>query len=98
MWKAFQKIQPNIKPFTGQDLRLKAIRELTLQKLKKVADLPGMEDHEAVDRDRLPKSHHTFRSFINQSASIEASKTGDLLVDWNIPIKMKLTLLPDAIT
>ena len=57
-----------------------------------------MEDHEAVDRDRLPKAHHTFQSFINQSASIEASKTKDILVDWNIPIKLRLTLLPDRIT
>ena len=78
--------------------RTKAIRELLLQKLQKIAELPGMEDHEAVDRDRLPKAHHTFQSFINQSASIEASKTKDILVDWNIPIKLRLTLLPDRIT
>ena len=86
-----------MQPF-NPDQRAKATRELLLQKLSAIADLPGLEDHEVVDRDRLPKPHHRFQSFINQSASIEASKTKDLLVDWNLPIKLRLTFLPDAIT
>ena len=97
VWKAFKRDDPDLAPF-NQQRRLKASRELLLQKLSAIADLPGLEDHEAVDRDRLPKPHHTFQSFINQSASIEASKTKDILVDWNLPVKLRLTLLPDAIT
>ena len=94
---AFRQVDPNQPNFTPKE-RVKAVRELLLQKIQKIASLPGLEDHEAVDRDRLPKAHHTFQSFINQSASIEASKTNDILVDWNIPIKLRLTLLPDRLT
>ena len=77
--------------------RTKVKREMLLQKIQKIASLPGMESFEPVDRDRLPKSHHTFQSFVNQSASKEASKSQDIMVTWNAPIKVKLVLLPDAI-
>ena len=77
--------------------RAKVLRELLLQKIQKIADLPGMESFEAVDRDRLPKAYHTFQSFVNQSVTIEASKSKDILVTWNAPIQIKMILLPDVI-
>ena len=80
--------------------RLKVCREFLLQRLQNVENLTGMDDFEALDRDRLPKSHHSLQSFINQSASREAqsAETNDVMVDWNAPIKMKLVLLPDSVT
>ena len=97
VWKSFQQMNPRPKPF-DQGRRIKANRELMLQKLQKVAEIPGMEMYEAVDRDQLPKSYHTFRGFINQSANPDISKSKEVLVDWNLPIKLKLILLPDQIT
>jgi len=85
------------RPF-DQSRKVKANRELMLQKLQNIAELPGMELYEAVDRDQLPKSYHTFRNFVNQSANPDVSKSKDVLVDWNVPIKVKLILLPDLIT
>ena len=78
--------------------RAKIKREITLQRLQQIAQLPGMEGFETVDRDRLPKPHHQFQSFVNQSASPESSVTKDMLVDWNLPIKIRVVLLPDALT
>ena len=73
-------------------------REFTLQRLQNVASLPGMEGFEAIDRDRLPKPHHDFQSFVNQSASAESSATNDIMVNWHLPISFKLVLLPDMLT
>ena len=93
----FRKLDSSDTTFTVPQ-RSKVLREMLLQKLQIIADLPGMESFEAVDRDRLPKVHHTFQSFVNQSASVEASKTKDIMVTWNAPIKIKMVLLPDTIT
>ena len=97
MWKAFQSLNPGIRPFDPSQ-RAKAVRELMLQKLQKIADLPGMEMFQAVDRDQLPKPYHTFQTFINQSATPDVSKSKVVMVDWNVPIRVKLILLPDDIT
>ena len=78
--------------------RLKLQREFLLQRLQNFADLPGLEEFKAIDRNRLPKEYHNFQAFINQSASVDASATKDIMVDWNAPIKLKLILLPDKIT
>ena len=77
--------------------RTKAIREMKLQKLQHIAKFKGLENFEAVERDRFPKSHHTFQTFINQSASTDVSKSEERLVDWNLPIKLRLIFLPDQI-
>ena len=97
VWKAFQKIIPKIKPF-DQARRIKANRELMLQKLQKISEIPGMELYEPVERNQFPKSYHTFRSLVNQHATPDVSSSKDILVDWNLPIKLKLILLPDQIT
>ena len=73
-------------------------RELTLQRLQKIANLPGMERFEAIDRDRLPKPYHDILSFINQSVNEDSSATNDIMVTWHLPISMRLILLPDTLT
>lgn len=78
--------------------RERIIREIKLQKLKHIENLAGMEAFEAVDRDRFPKLHHSFISFVNQSASEDASTTNDILVTWNAPIKLRLIFIPDVLT
>ena len=99
-----QLVKEQFKKLTSSDTtfsapqREKIKRELLLQKLKNIALLPGMESYEAVDRDRLPKAYHTFQPFINQSASLEASKSKDIMVTWSAPIKINLVLLPDVLT
>ena len=97
MWKAFKEKEKGLDQFNVQ-LGIKARREWLLQKINLVSQLPGMEEFEAIDRDRLPKGRHTFQSFINQSATVEVSATKDILVDWNVPLKLKLVLLPDCVT
>ena len=78
--------------------RLKLQREFMLQRLQNFADLPGLEEFQAIDRNRLPKEYHNFQGFVNQSATSDSSATKDLMVDWNAPIKIKLVLLPDNVT
>lgn len=94
--KEFSKLErcDNLSPAQKEKIR----RELTLQRLQKVADMPGMESYQTIDRDRLPKPHHDFLSFLNQSASLESSKTKDILVTWHLPITMQVILVPDALT
>ena len=92
----FKKVDSSVTTFTVPQ-RKKVLRELQLQKLQKIAQLPGMESYEAIDRDRLPKEYHTFQPFINQSASLESSKSKDIMVTWSAPIKIKLVLLPDTL-
>ena len=93
----FSKRDPLSRPLQPS-VRAKIKRELTLQRLQQIAQLPGMEEFEAIDRDRLPKPHHQFQSFVNQSASPESSATKDMLVDWNLPIKLRVIFLPDVLT
>ena len=97
VWANFKSVNPTIRPF-GPQQESKACREVMLEKLNRIAELDGMEDYEAIDRDRLPKEYHSFQAFINQSASEEVSVLKEMLVDWNAPIKMKLIFLPDSIT
>ena len=92
----FQKIERC--DFLSQAQRQKIRREINLQRLQKIAEIPGMEGYEAIDRDRLPKPHHDILSFLNQSASLDSSATKDLLVTWHLPITMQLILLPDTLT
>ena len=97
--KEFDKKEARQQPFVmSSSVKAKIRREITLQRLQQVAQLPGMEEYEAIDRDRLPKPHHQFQAFINQSASEESSATKDILVDWNVPIKIRVILLPDVLT
>ena len=70
----FKKIDSSDTTFSVPQ-RKKVLREMQLQKLQKVAQLPGMESYEAIDRDRLPKAYHTFQPFVNQSVSLESSKS-----------------------
>lgn len=78
---------------------LKLRREFLLQALEHVADIPGMEQYQALGRDRLPKPYHNFQAFINQSATEECQRpeTHDIMVDWNVPIRLRLDFLPDNI-
>ena len=94
--REFQKLErvDMLSPAQKEKIR----REFTLQRLQNVAQLPGMEGFEAIDRDRLPKSHHDFQSFVNQSASVDSSATNDIMVNWHLPISLKLILLPDVLT
>ena len=92
----FQKIEPSSRPLEPSQ-RSRIRREFNLQRIKHVADLEGMEDFEAVERDRFPKEYHGFQAFVNQNASKESTKSGDVLVDWNAPIKIKMILLPDSV-
>ena len=79
--------------------QLKLRREFLLQALEHVADMPGMENYQAMGRDRLPKPYHNFQAFINQSATEECQRveTADIMVDWNVPIKLRLDFMPDQI-
>ena len=79
--------------------QLKLRREFMLQALEHVAEIPGMEGYQAMGRDRLPKPYHNFQAFINQSATEECQRieTADIMVDWNVPIKIRLDFLPDQI-
>ena len=92
----FKKIDSSDTTFSVPQ-RKKVLREMQLQKLQKVAQLPGMESYEAIDRDRLPKAYHTFQPFVNQSVSLESSKSKDIMVTWSAPIKIKLVFLPDTL-
>ena len=92
----FQKIERCDNPTQPQKEKIR--RELTLQRLQKIAELPGMQRFQSIDRDRLPKPHHDFLSFLNQSASLESSATKDIMVTWQLPIKMQVILLPDSLT
>ena len=92
----FQRVERNSRAPNPQE-RTKIRREFTLQILQHIAATAGMESYEAIDRDRLPKIHHLFQAWLNQSANMELSATKDMLVDWNIPIKLKLIFLPDNI-
>ena len=92
----FQKVEPSLRqPDPTQKARMK--REFTLQRLRLVAELEGLGDCEAIDRDRFPKAYHGFQAFVNQNASKESTKAGDVMVDWNAPIRIKMILLPDSV-
>ena len=97
VWERFKAVEPSIRPF-GPQQDTKACREVMLEKLARIAELSGMEEFEAIDRDRLPKDYHSFLAFINQSASVEVSVLKEKLVDWNSPVRIKLIFLPDSIT
>ena len=94
--KEFQKVERL--DHVSQSQREKIRREMTLQRLQRIAEMPGMERYEAIDRDRLPKPYHDILSFFNQSASLESSKTKDIMITWHLPISMRLILLPDSLT
>ena len=94
--KEFQKLEKCDNWTQAQKEKVR--RELTLQRLQKIADLPGLESYQAIDRDRLPKPHHDFLSFLNQSAVLESSATKDILVTWHLPISMQIILVPDVLT
>ena len=85
-------------PSTTPAQRDRICRDFLWQRLQNIANLPGMESIEAIGKSELPKPYHDFQSFVNQCASLELSKTDEVLVDWNAPIKLRLTLLPDAMT
>ena len=78
--------------------QVKIRREFLLQCLEHIATLPGMTSYQALGRGRLPKPYHNFQAFVNQSATPECqgSETRDIMVDWNLPIKMRLEFLPDT--
>ena len=99
MRKEFNKVEPSIMALKPTD-RLKVKREVLLQTLQHLAELPGLENFQAMGRDRLPKPYHNFQSFVNQNASedFQRPETMDILVDWNVPIRFKVILLPDNIT
>ena len=82
----------------SQSHKDKIRREFTLQRLQKLADMPGLERYEAIDRDRLPKPYHDFLSFINQSVSSDSSATQDIMVTWHLPISLRMILIPDSLT
>ena len=92
----FQKVETSILALKPTQ-QVKIRREFLLQCLEHVSKLPGMTNYQALGRDRLPKPHHNFQAFINQSATLECqgSDTRDIMVDWNVPIKMRLDFLPD---
>lgn len=98
VWNAFQTMPGSSTAKFDRSRKIKANRELMLQKLQKISELPGMEMYEPVDRDQFPKSYHRFRAFVNQSANPNLSKTKEVMVDWNLPVKLKLILLPDQLT
>ena len=78
--------------------RARIMREIKLQKVQHVANLPGMESFQAADRNHVPHPHHTMLGFINQNASEDVSADNQIIVDWHVPIRMRLILLPDEIT
>ena len=96
VWRECRTRKPNLDRFMPK-AQERISREVKLQRLQHVSHLRGMELYEAVDRDRLPKSHHTFQGFINQNASTEITTQKDVLVDWNLPIKLQVVYLPDQI-
>ena len=96
VWNACQRKQRDHVQF-GTAAKQKIRRELKLQKLQHLAELPGLEQFQAVDRHQLPKEYHTFQAFLNQSATEEISKSKEILVDWNQPIKLKMVFLPDTL-
>ena len=71
---------------------------MLLKKLQLIAEQPGLENFEAVDRDHLPKEYHSFKSFITVNATLEFSKSKIKLVEWTKPLKLQLVFLPDTIT
>ena len=73
-------------------------REILLKKLQVIAQQPGLETFESVDRAHLPKDYHSFQSFITLNATLEFSKTQIKMVEWTKPIKIQLVFLPDTIT
>ena len=92
----FNKFEPTtmaLKP----TVQLKIRREILLQTLEHIAEMPGMEMYQSMGRDRLPKPYHNFQSFVNQSATEECQRleTLDILVDWNVPIRFRAIILPD---
>ena len=96
-WTEFKKLDPNIPKF-DVPTRNRYRREMLLKRLQLIADLPGLENFEAVDRDHLPKEYHSFKAFITLNATLEFSKSKIKLVEWTNPLKLQLVFIPDAIT
>ena len=96
-WLEFKKLDPKISAF-DVPTRNRYRREILLKRLNLLADQPGLEDFQAVNRDHLPKDYHSFKSFITLNATLEFSKSKIKLVEWTKPIKLKLVFLPDSIT
>ena len=97
IWTEFKKLDSTIQKF-DVPTRNRYRREMLLKRLQLIADQPGLENFEAVDRDHLPKEYHSFKSFITLNATLEFSKSKIKLVEWTKPLKLQLVFLPDTIT
>ena len=83
---------------TDGNTRSRYKREILLKRLHLLAEQPGLENYEAVDREHLPKDYHSFQSFITLNSTLEFSKNKVKMVEWTKPIKLQLVFLPDTIT
>ena len=97
VWTEFKKVDQTVQKF-DVPTRNRYRREMLLKRLQLIAEQPGLENFEAVDRDHLPKEYHSFKSFITVNATLEFSKSKIKLVEWTKPLKLQLVFLPDTIT
>ena len=96
--RAIQATNKLASKITNEKERARLLREIKLQKIQHVANLPGMESFQPMARNHFPHAHHTVLGFINQNASEDVSSDDQIIVDWHVPIRMRLVFLPDELT